>query len=115
MEVNKTKQNRFSLKKIELREKQISSSSSCRAASTDLSDPLQPPISIVHRSRQVFQQAISCIGIELLYLGSSWSSCLCSSMWRGPPEHITYEFVPTSPVVSRMSGSSNLDSFRDGG
>ena len=39
---------------------------------------------------------------------------LCSSMWRGPQDYVTYEFVPTSPAVSRMSGSSNLDSFRDG-
>ena len=26
-----------------------------------------------------------------------------------------YELVPASPAVSCMSGSSNLDSFRDGG
>ena len=30
------------------------------------------------------------------------------------PGHITYELVPASPAVSCMSGSSNLDSFRDG-
>ena len=48
------------------------------------------------------------------YAGSSWASCLCSSMWRGPQEYITYELVPTSPAVSRVSGSSNLGSFRDG-
>ena len=29
-------------------------------------------------------------------------------------EHITYELAPTSPAVSCMPGSSNLDSFRDG-
>ena len=52
---------------------------------------------------------------ELLYVGSSWSSCLCSAMRRGPQEYITNELVPTSPAVSRiMAGSSNLDSFRDG-
>ena len=39
---------------------------------------------------------------------------LCSSMWRGPQEHITSELVPASPAVSRMSGSSNFDNFRDG-
>ena len=77
------------------------SSSSCRAIS----------ISIVHRFRSVFK-ATSCIGTELLYVGPS---CLCLSMWRGPQEYVTYEFVPTSPAVPRMSGSSNLDSFRDGG
>ena len=54
------------------------------------------------------------IGTELLYVGSCWSSCLCSSMWRGSLEYITYELVPTSLAVSRMSGSSNFDSFRDG-
>ena len=32
----------------------------------------------------------------------------------GPLEHVTYEFVPTSPAVSHMSGSSNFDNFRAG-
>ena len=90
-----------------------SSSSSYCTTSTDLSDPLPPLFSIVHRSRLVFK-AISCIGTELLYVGSSWSSCLCSSMWKGSQEYVTYEFVPTSPAVSHMSGPSNLDSFGDG-
>ena len=45
---------------------------------------------------------------------SSWSSCLCSPMWRGPQEYVTYKFVITSPAVSHMSCSSNLDSFCDG-
>ena len=53
-------------------------------------------------------------GTELLYVGSSWSSCLCSSMRRGPQENIPYELFPTSPAVFRRSGSSNFDSFRDG-
>ena len=39
---------------------------------------------------------------------------LCSSMWRGPQKYIAYEFDLTSPAVSCMSGSSNLDSFHDG-
>ena len=34
-------------------------------------------------------------------------------MGRSLQEHVAYEFVPTSPTVSRMSGSSKLDSFRD--
>ena len=50
----------------------------------------------------------------LLYVGSSWLFYLCSSMWRDPQEDIAYEIVLTSPAVSRMSGSSNLESFRDG-
>ena len=29
--------------------------------------------------------------------------------------YISYEFVPASPAVSCMSGSSNLNSFRDRG
>ena len=72
-----------------------SSSSSCRVISTDISDPFSPPFSIVHCFRQVFR-ATSRIGTELLYVGSSWSSFLCSSMWRGPQEYVTYEFVLTS-------------------
>ena len=32
----------------------------------------------------------------------------------GPLEFVTYELVPASPAVSCMSGSSDLDSFRDG-
>ena len=51
---------------------------------------------------------------QLLYVSSSWSSCLCSAMWRGPLEYITYELAPTSPAVSHISGLSNLDSFCDG-
>ena len=51
----------------------------------------------------------------LLYVGSCWLSCFCLSMWRGQQEYITYEFVLTSSAVSHMSGSSNFDSFRDGG
>ena len=80
---------------------------------TWISDPLTPPFSIVHRFRLVFK-AISCIDTELLYVGSSWSPRLCSSVWRGPQEYVNYELVSTSPAVSRMSGSSNLDSFGDG-
>ena len=45
----------------------ILSSSSCRAPSTEFSDPLSPPVSIVHRSRDVFQTT-SFIGTELLYI-----------------------------------------------
>ena len=85
-------------------------SSSCCATSTDFPDPLSPPVSIVHHSREVFK-AISCIGTELSYIGSCWSSCLCSSMWRGLQEYIAYKFVHTSPAVS---GSFNLHSFSDG-
>ena len=50
-------------------------------ATTDLPDPLSSPVSIIHRSRQVFQ-ATSCIGIELLYISSTLSSCLCEGVHR---------------------------------
>ena len=86
---------------------------SCHAVSTDFPEPLPPPISIVHRSREVFK-AISCNGTELLYIGSCWSSWFWPSIWRGPQKYIAYEFVTTSPAVSYMYDSSNLDSFRDG-
>ena len=76
-------------------------------------DRFPPPLPIGHRFQPVFK-ATYCIGTELLYIGSRWSSCLCSSIWRGPQEYITYKFVPTSSAVSHMSGSFNLDSFRDG-
>ena len=72
------------------------SSLSCHAASTDIPDPLSPPVSVIHRSLEVFK-ATSCINTELLYIGSSWSSCLCSSMWRGPQEYVGYEFGPYFP------------------
>ena len=47
---------------------------SCCISNTDLPDTLSLPVSIVNRSQEVF---------ELLSIGSSLSSCLCSSMWRG--------------------------------
>ena len=51
---------------------------------------------------------------QLLYIGSSWLFCLCSSMWRGPQGYIAYEFILTSSAVSHISGSSNVDSFCEG-
>ena len=48
----------------------------------DLLDPLSLPVSIVHRSQEVFL-AISYIGTELLYIRSSWSSYLCRGCPRG--------------------------------
>ena len=88
----------------------ISISSSYRNASTDLPDSHLQLVSIFRRSLEVFQ-ATSCICTELLYIGSCWSSCLCSSMRRGPQEYIINEFILTSLAVSCNSGSSNLDSW----
>ena len=89
-----------------------SSLSSCRAISTDIPDPLSQPLSIVRHFRLVLRATYR-IYTELLYVGSNWSLCFYSAMWRDPQEYITYEFVHTSPAVSRISGLSNFDSFRD--
>ena len=59
-------------------------------------------------------RSISCIGTELLYIGSYWSFKLSLSMWWGSQEYVAYGFVFTSPAVSHMSSLSNFDSFRDG-
>ena len=56
---------------------------SCRAASTDIPDSLSPFLPIVHCFTQVLRST-SCILTELLYVGSSWSSCFCSTIWGGP-------------------------------
>ena len=53
----------------------VKNSSSCRTASTDLSDPLSPLVPSVHLSREVWK-ATSYISTELVYGGSSWSSKL---------------------------------------
>ena len=84
-----------------------SSSSWYHAASTDLTDPLSPSISIVHcsrRSSRLYPVSAQSCCIYIL----AGRPCLCSSMWRGPQEYITYEFVFTSPAVSRKSGSSRV-------
>ena len=86
--------------------------SSCRAISMDIPDPLSSLLPIVHWFGQILR-VTSRIGTELLYVGSSWSSCLFTSMWGGPQEYITYELVPTSPTVSHVSCLSNCDSFHD--
>ena len=91
----------------------ISSSSSCRAARTDIPDPLSPLLPIVHCFWLVFR-VTSRILTELLYVCSSWSSWFCLAIYGGPKEYITDEFVLASPAVSCVSGSSNLYIFRDG-
>ena len=72
--------------------------SSCRTASTDIPDPLPPLLPIVHRFWQVLR-ATSRIVTELLYVGSSWSSCFCSP----------YEWVHRS--TSLMSSSLLLQQY----
>ena len=86
---------------------------SCRVTSTDIPDPFSSLNPIIHRFWQVLR-ATSRISTELLYVGSNWSPCFCSTTCGGPLEYITYDLVPTSPVVSCIPGSTNFDSFRDG-
>ena len=56
------------------------SSSSCRAISTDIPNPLSPPLPIIHGIRQV-HRATSRIYTELLSVNSGWLPCLCSSQY----------------------------------
>ena len=70
----------------------ISSSSSCRAVSTDIPDPLSSLLPIVHCFWQVLR-ATSRILTELLYVDSSWSSCFCSAIWRGPFSYGRYIYI----------------------
>ena len=62
---------------------QDSSSSSCRAASTDIAYPLSPLLLIVHRLWQIFRSTTRIL-TELLYVYSSWSSCFCPAICGGP-------------------------------
>ena len=51
--------------------------------------------------------------VSVQKISSSWSFNTYTSVWRGSEKHVAYELVFTSPTVSRMSCSSNLD-FLDG-
>ena len=76
----------------------------------DIPGPLSPPLPIVHYLRQVFR-VTSRIDTELQYVGLADRPTFarpCEGVHRS-----TFELVPTSPAVSRMSGSSNFDSFPD--
>ena len=64
----------------------------------DLPDPLLPPISIIYHSWEVFK-AISCIGTELLYIGSSW---LSSTFARGCPRGVMVKATNSGIVVSEF-------------
>ena len=72
----------------------------------------QPLVSIVHRSLEGFQATFG-NDTEMVYICSSWSSYLSSSMWRGPQEDISYDPVLSSTAVPCMSASSNFDRFCD--
>ena len=59
------------------------SSSSCRAATTNIPDPLSPLLPIIHRLWQVFGDP-SHILTSPLYVCSSWSSCFWLAICGGP-------------------------------
>ena len=82
------------------------SSSSCCAISTDIPGRLSPHLPIVHWFRQILR-ATSRIGTELLYVGSNWTSCLCSSMCRGPDTWDTAREVGGSSWVMYNSPASH--------
>ena len=89
---------------------------SYRAISADIPDPLSLPLPIVHCFQQVFR-VTSSIGTELLYVGSGWSSSLCSSMWSGV--HRCTSVMSSSLLLQHSTEGlarldRNLDSFRDG-
>ena len=90
----------------------ISSSSSCRAASTYIPDPLSPLLPIVHRFWQVLM-ATSHIPTELLYVYSSWPSCFCSAICRGliwyKQMHFNWFHILYSSEVSRIWRKSEFD------
>ena len=46
---------------------------------------------------------------------SCWSSYFCAAVCGDPKEYISYEFISASPAMSSMSGSPNLNRFRDRG
>ena len=85
------------------------SSSSWRTASTDFPDPLSPLVPIIHRSRQVFQ-ATTCISTELLQIGRPTFTRPCEEVHRST-SLMSSSLI--SPAVSRISGLSNFDGFRD--
>ena len=55
--------------------------SSCRAISTDITDPFSPSLLIFHHFRQVLRATPHMFTV-LLYVGSSWSPCFCSAIWK---------------------------------
>ena len=88
-------------------------SSSSHSASTDFSEFFSPSLPIIHHSWQIFQ-ITPCVHIELLLVSSCWLANTDTSIWRGPLENVTYEFVLASLVVSCISCLSYSDGFRDG-
>ena len=84
----------------------VISSSSCRAGSMDIPDPLSPLLPIVHRLWQVLWTTSRILTecmfvlVVLPLLGHVWGSTGAHHLWA-------------RPCLSSMSGSSNLNSFCD--
>ena len=91
-----------------------SSSSSCRSASADIPDPLSPFLPNHSSPPAGLQGYILCPHIVAV-CKFVLVVLLFTSICGGPQEYIAYELVLASPAVSRVSGSSDLYSFRDGG
>ena len=72
---------------------------------------LSPFVPIILRSLQVFLST-SYVRTELLSVCSCRSANTGTSIWRGPLENDTDDFVLASSAVYRMSCSSYLQCFR---
>ena len=92
-----------------------SSSSSYRAGSTDIPDPLSPLLPIVHRPRQVFRTT-TCIP----HIAAECTFVLVVLLLRGRVWgiHKSTSLMSSSLLLQQcpcMSGSPNLNRFRDRG
>ena len=88
----------------------LSSSSSCHVAGTDIPDHSLATSTFRSSPLAGLQDYIPYSHIAAVCTFEVVILLLLGQMW----ESITYDLVTASPAVSCMSGSSNLDSFRDG-
>ena len=78
--------------------------------SARIPNPLPLPFSIVHRPRSVFM-ATPCIGTGLLYIVSSWSTRLCSSVEKSVSNIVDCWFFTRLP--SRIRWIVKICDVRD--
>ena len=69
-----------------------------------------PSLSSIHPGRSSRLHPVSAQSCIYVLAGRPSFAYPC----EGVPRSTLHEFFSTSPAVSRMSGSANLDSFRDG-
>ena len=91
-----------------------SSSSSCRAASSDIPDPSLDTSPYRSSPLVGLQGHIPYPHIAAECMFEPVVPPLPGHMWGSIGVQFLYELVPASPAVTCMSGSSSLDSFRDG-